>query len=190
MQSTVDITIAIIVASLLLGGWSADASACEAYPGDANGDLIVDINDVLYVISVWSTEDEDADFNDDGLVAIDDLLVVLDYFGHEWPDGEGGLEIPNGICPCDYICSWDRNDPSSWPPEFQTAPPDVVQAMWDLMVDGLLDEYGCGPCPEDPVGACCNEATGACVDGLTEAECIFPGAEWLGEGSVCIEHCG
>ena len=183
------VAVAVILASLAIGGWSSGVLACDAYRGDANGDLVVDIDDVLYVVSVWATTDEAGDFNDDGLVAVDDLLIVLEYFGQDW--SQGGITHPSEECPCEYLCGLDRNDPSGWPPEFQTAPPEVIQSIWDILIDGLLDSYGCDPCPIVPVltGACCNYTTGACVDDITEADCIFPGTEWLGEGSTCDDDC-
>ena len=94
--------------------------------------------------------------------------------------------------PCDYICSLDKDDPSTWPPELGgNVPPEIIQGIWSTIIDGLLDSYGCDPCaggggPVAPLGACCSEL--ACLE-MTEAECAFPGAEWLGEGTTCIEDC-
>ncbi len=99
--------------------------------------------------------------------------------------GSNGITVPNGVNVCDYLCQLDRNDPDGWPPEFQTAPPEVIQSVWDLLIDGLLEQESCDPCPAAPTGACCNENTGVCVDDLAEADCIFPGTEWLGAGSTC-----
>jgi hypothetical protein len=122
---------------------------------------------------------------------IPDLGDILDDSGSvpAIPDATGGITVPSGVNECDYLCLLDKNDPDGWPPEFQTAPPDVIQGIWDILVDGLLENYGCDPCPGPPVGACCNEATGTCLDDLTEAECTFPGTRWLGVGSTCDGDC-
>ncbi|MDG2422805.1 MAG: VCBS repeat-containing protein [Phycisphaerales bacterium] len=108
------------------------------------------------------------------------------------PGGDGTITIPTGMDPCDYICSLDKENPSTWPPEFGgTVPPEIIQGIWNILIDGLLDNYLCDPCaggggPVAPLGACCSEL--ACLE-MTEAECAFPGAEWLGEGTTCIEDC-
>jgi len=120
------------------------------------------------------------------------------------PPGDGGssglgaIDIPAGVDPCDYVCSFDKDNPATWPPEFQTPPPAIVQGIWDILIDGLLDSYGCAPCAgggggvedddADALGACCNEDLGACLE-LTQAECSFPGAEWLGAGTTCDDDC-
>ena len=49
-------------------GGNTVADACPYCPGDATGDGSVNVNDVLYVLSVWGSNDPDADFNEDGLV--------------------------------------------------------------------------------------------------------------------------
>jgi len=50
-------------------------------PGDINGDLMVNVDDVLALIQAWDTPDPDADFDEDGLVDTDDLLFLLSQFG-------------------------------------------------------------------------------------------------------------
>jgi len=50
--------------------------------GDLNGDLEVNIEDLLILIDAWGTcEGCSSDFNGDGLVAIDDLLVLINAWG-------------------------------------------------------------------------------------------------------------
>jgi hypothetical protein len=49
---------------------------CE---GDANGDQVVDVNDILLVISAWGTPDGDVD--GDGDTDVDDLLLCVSSFG-------------------------------------------------------------------------------------------------------------
>ena len=105
------------------------------------------------------------------------------------PDPDSGITVPGGIDECDYVCSLDKNDPSGWPPEFQNAPPEIIQSIWDVLIDGLVDLYGCDPCPDlNPLGACCSEEGDFCTDS-TEAECIFPGLNWLGAGTTCEDDC-
>ena len=58
---------------------------CPACPGDATGDGLIDVNDVLYLISTWNTADPNADFDEDGLVDADDILILLDQFGESCP---------------------------------------------------------------------------------------------------------
>ena len=50
-------------------------------PGDTNTDYNVDVLDLLYVILVWNTDNELADFNDDGFVNVMDLLQVISNWG-------------------------------------------------------------------------------------------------------------
>jgi hypothetical protein len=64
-------------------------------PGDANGDGIVDINDLTIVLANygktigmdWST----GDFNGDGHVDINDLTIVLANYGHTIGSSSAGL---------------------------------------------------------------------------------------------------
>lgn len=50
--------------------------------GDVNGDLQVNVNDLLLVITTWGgTGPGIADANDDGQVDVDDLLLVITHWG-------------------------------------------------------------------------------------------------------------
>ena len=50
--------------------------------GDADGDHIVDVNDVLAVVGAFgATGSSHADRNFDGIVGVSDLLIVLET----WP---------------------------------------------------------------------------------------------------------
>ena len=49
---------------------------CE---GDANGDQVVDVNDILLIISAWGTPEGDVD--GDGDTDVDDLLLCVSSFG-------------------------------------------------------------------------------------------------------------
>lgn len=55
--------------------WSFETSEC---PGDTNGDLVIDVNDVLGVIDAWGTCNEcPEDVDASGAVDVDDLLMIL-----------------------------------------------------------------------------------------------------------------
>lgn len=49
----------------------------EPIPGDANGDGVVNIEDLLIVLAQWGTPGPEGDVNHDGIVDIQDLLIVL-----------------------------------------------------------------------------------------------------------------
>ncbi len=51
--------------------------------GDLTGDQVIDVEDILALISVWNTSDETADLDEDGLVDADDLLEILSLFGSD-----------------------------------------------------------------------------------------------------------
>jgi hypothetical protein len=54
-----------------------------AVPGDVNGDLMVDVDDVFAVLNAWGSCQGScpSDVTSDGLVNIDDLFLVIDL----WP---------------------------------------------------------------------------------------------------------
>jgi hypothetical protein len=55
---------------------------CEnACPGDANGDGLADVDDILAVIGSFGGGAGPADVNNDGVVNVDDLLQVISWFG-------------------------------------------------------------------------------------------------------------
>ncbi|MCH2134726.1 MAG: proprotein convertase P-domain-containing protein [Phycisphaerales bacterium] len=51
-------------------------------PGDANGDGLADVNDVLAIISVYGTNDPDGDLTGDGVVDVNDILLLLTWFNN------------------------------------------------------------------------------------------------------------
>ena len=74
----------------IYGGWSDNGgnvveTECLPCLGDATGDGVIDVNDVLYLISAWDTADPNADFDGDGLVDADDVLILLSHFGETCP---------------------------------------------------------------------------------------------------------
>jgi hypothetical protein len=55
---------------------------CEnTCPGDANGDGMADVDDILAVIGSFGGGAGPADVNNDGVVNVDDLLQVISWFG-------------------------------------------------------------------------------------------------------------
>jgi len=46
-------------------------------PGDANGDGVVNVEDLLIVLGQWGTMGPEGDVNHDGIVNVEDLLMVL-----------------------------------------------------------------------------------------------------------------
>ena len=50
-------------------------------PGDATGDCLVNVNDLLAVITNWSASGSQGDLNHDGVVDVNDLLLVVLNWG-------------------------------------------------------------------------------------------------------------
>ncbi|MBG81120.1 MAG: hypothetical protein CMJ39_10510 [Phycisphaerae bacterium] len=78
------------ISDQIVGNWNDEgentiADECSTCPGDATGDFFVDVNDVLYVLSAWGSDDVNADFNDNGLVDVNDVLILLSQFGEPCP---------------------------------------------------------------------------------------------------------
>ncbi|MBG80204.1 MAG: hypothetical protein CMJ39_05785 [Phycisphaerae bacterium] len=190
----------------VLGYWGTTIETA-----DIDNDGLVAIDDLLAVIDewgpcrrrccvsvpeVWSScqylyEDECEALGDDpelvssfgdpgSLCEVDSCS--LDSGGDD--DTDGGLTIPPGMDPCEYICSWDPDDATTWPPEFDNLVGDPAgPAIINLMIGLFLDEYGCNPCPEGPLGACCTSA--GCLE-TTESGCPAIGT-WLGPDTTCSE---
>ena len=66
-------------------GGSTVEDECPNCSGDATGDFFVDVNDVLYVLSAWGSDDANADFDENGLVDVNDVLILLSQFGEACP---------------------------------------------------------------------------------------------------------
>ena len=49
--------------------------------GDVDGDGSVDVHDLLFIVSVWGSDDPQGDVNGDGIVNISDLLDVMANWG-------------------------------------------------------------------------------------------------------------
>tara|TARA_Y100000589_G_scaffold277150_1_gene271992 strand:- start:291 stop:1481 length:1191 start_codon:yes stop_codon:yes gene_type:complete len=58
---------------------------CPYCSGDASGDGFIDVNDILYVLSTWGSDDANADFDENGLINVDDVLILLSNFGSACP---------------------------------------------------------------------------------------------------------
>ena len=53
-----------------------------AVPGDADGDGVVNTNDILAILSAWGQcKGCPEDLNTDGLVGVDDILLVIAHWG-------------------------------------------------------------------------------------------------------------
>ena len=52
--------------------------SCNA---DINGDLVVNVTDLLQVVSEWGQSNVPADINQDGIVNVTDILAVIDAWG-------------------------------------------------------------------------------------------------------------
>ena len=65
----------------------AQIESAMAIPGDVNGDGVVDVVDLLYLVDAFGSATGDAnynadcDFNDDGFVDVVDLLILVE----NWP---------------------------------------------------------------------------------------------------------
>ena len=75
---------------------------------DTNGDGLIDVGDLLNILSDFSTTNLQSDVNDDSIVDVNDLLIVLTDFGSSCdcqccPLGAECF-VPNPPC-CDEECS-------------------------------------------------------------------------------------
>jgi len=69
---------------LRIGGASVDMGSIEYHQpclGELNGDLIVNVTDLLTVINQWGLTNSTADLNFDGIVDVSDLLIVVGNWG-------------------------------------------------------------------------------------------------------------
>ena len=51
--------------------------------GDADGNGVINVDDVLNVLGSYGSNNGDGDINGDGVCNVDDVLEVLSYFGSE-----------------------------------------------------------------------------------------------------------
>ena len=80
---------------------------------DTNNDNIVDVNDLLNILSSFGTNDSFSDINNDAIVDVNDLLIVLGSFGEVCncsccPDGALCL-VADPPCCDDNICNLGDN---------------------------------------------------------------------------------
>ena len=67
------------------GDWNEEPTEPDC-PGDATGDYVVDVDDILAVINAWGSCPECAeDVTGDGVVNVDDVLLILSNFGEACP---------------------------------------------------------------------------------------------------------
>jgi hypothetical protein len=65
--------------------------------GDADGDGITNVDDLLVVLGFWGTAHAGADLNDDGTVDVNDLLMLLG----DWGCGDPGAgPFPESFSEC------------------------------------------------------------------------------------------
>jgi hypothetical protein len=75
-----------VVLTTVTGTLVATAPVLASCIGDADGDGVININDLLAVLGEFGSPPVlDTDFNDNGIVDIDDLLAVLGTFGTACP---------------------------------------------------------------------------------------------------------
>ncbi len=55
----------------------------DSCPGDADGNGVINVDDVLNVLGSYGSNNGDGDINGDGVCNVDDVLEVLSYFGSE-----------------------------------------------------------------------------------------------------------
>ncbi|MCH2132134.1 MAG: M12 family metallo-peptidase [Phycisphaerales bacterium] len=58
--------------------WSYETIAC---PGDANGDLVINVDDMLAIIAAWGCTDCPEDVDGSGQVDVNDILMALSAWG-------------------------------------------------------------------------------------------------------------
>ncbi|MCA9292885.1 MAG: hypothetical protein KDA20_03630 [Phycisphaerales bacterium] len=69
------------VAKFYYNAQSLDVAFNSSQPGDADGDLDVDLDDLQIVLFNFASDAAAGDFNADGIVDLDDLQVLLFWFG-------------------------------------------------------------------------------------------------------------
>ncbi len=69
------------VCAILATMFCLNLGDCVECPGDASGDGVVDVVDLVQVIEWWGTADTYADVNSDGTVDVQDLVAVIIAWG-------------------------------------------------------------------------------------------------------------
>lgn len=54
----------------------------EVCPGDANGDNVVNVNDILAAVAAFGSTDGSGDVNGDGICNVNDILLIVANFGN------------------------------------------------------------------------------------------------------------
>jgi len=126
---------------------------CEGVP-DFNGDEIVNVDDLLFLLKAWGSDE--ADTNQDGVTDVTDLLALLGAWGPLNPpvtcpaDAQGACCNPHGTAGCndstccDAVCATD---------------PYCCETSWDSIcvnhAQELCDCPGPQGCGEADAGDCC-----------------------------------
>jgi hypothetical protein len=157
---------------------------CEVLP-DFNGDALVNIQDLLFLLNAWGTEQ--GDINGDGITNVNDLLALLGAWGAlnpivSCPDASSDdccatHEPPgcNDPACCDSICEID---------------PFCCTTTWDaICVNHAQKLCGCAPpegCGEADAGACCIPGGGGNGSpGCDDPECCETICDYV--DSFCCE---
>jgi len=138
---------------------------CEGVP-DFNGDEIVNVDDLLFLLKAWGSDE--ADTNQDGVTDVTDLLALLGAWGPLNPpvtcpaDAQGACCNPHGTAGCndstccDAVCATD---------------PYCCETSWDSIcvnhAQELCDCPGPQGCGEADAGNCCafgGNGTPGCSD--------------------------
>jgi len=61
--------------------WNDHAIGATPCQGDLTGDGVVDVNDLLQVITAWDGPGPGGDANHDGVVDVNDMLLVISHWG-------------------------------------------------------------------------------------------------------------
>ena len=70
----------ILSASIAAAEGLSDNSNKISIPGDVNGDGVVNIDDIFFILGHWGESGGPADANEDGTVNIDDIFFVLAHW--------------------------------------------------------------------------------------------------------------
>ena len=132
---------------------AGDAAEPAAPCGDVDSSGIVDVNDLLILLSQFGSEDPgSADTNYDGVVDVNDLLLQLSQFGGSCEGvGEAAAAAP---CAMGTDCGgqvWN---------DCGTSCPAVCGIAAPMMCNMM-----CNAAFQCTAGQCFNEATGACEAG-------------------------
>lgn len=135
-------SIAFPDAMVVMMVFTGSGGAC---PADINGDGVIDITDMMAVLSNWGNNPGPADVNGDGVVDIVDMLAVLGAWGQctASPAATGACCFDDGSCVADQTEDDCAAIQGNYNGDFST----------------------CISCPQPPDGAECSSALPITIDG-------------------------